>query len=223
MLKWFLIASFAFVGATGLSLMVGWNPINSDAGADGLGRVNTGSVVDGGKLVSLMPARKFQVGVTGKEFRWHFTYPGADGILNTSDDMPVGNHLVVPTRSTIDFVIQSEDYVYVLVIPGTDSDIRGPELNANTAQKVRELAIPNLEHRLSLGSGVEELGVDLMVDPSCGFRLIHDPRMGHIEVNDEADYSGRIPLVAINEGANASTDLDAESLVKQVAIQGASR
>ena len=60
------------------------------------------------------------VRITGQEFEWHVLYPGADGALDTSDDIRDKRHLHLPANTPITIDFRSNDYVYSLYFPHVD-------------------------------------------------------------------------------------------------------
>jgi cytochrome c oxidase subunit 2 len=63
------------------------------------------------------PAGAIPIGILGKQFEWHFTYPGADGQLGTSDDFSVRNQLHVPVDSAVTATLEAEDVIHSFFVP----------------------------------------------------------------------------------------------------------
>ncbi len=55
--------------------------------------------------------------VTGRQFEWHFRYPGEDGILGTKDDLFDVNELHVPVGEEILVSLKSMDVLHSFFIP----------------------------------------------------------------------------------------------------------
>ena len=55
--------------------------------------------------------------VTGRQFEWRIRYPGADGDLNTEDDLFDVNELHVPMDEPVVLRIQSEDVLHSFFLP----------------------------------------------------------------------------------------------------------
>jgi len=55
--------------------------------------------------------------VTGKQFEWLVTYPGADGTLETADDFVANNELHVPVGRDIRVTLRSQDVVHSFFLP----------------------------------------------------------------------------------------------------------
>lgn len=58
--------------------------------------------------------------VKAKQFGWEFYYPGADGVLETSDDLYIENLLVVPEQTDIVMQLESRDVIHSFFV----SDLR---------------------------------------------------------------------------------------------------
>jgi cytochrome c oxidase subunit II len=63
------------------------------------------------------PAGAIPIGILGKQFEWHFTYPGSDGQLGTADDFNVRNQLHVPVDSAVAATLQAEDVIHSFFVP----------------------------------------------------------------------------------------------------------
>lgn len=69
------------------------------------------------KVDERMPGDAFVVDVAAQQFEWHFTYPGADGELGTSDDFTDRNRLHVPADRPVKVRLTSEDVIHSFFIP----------------------------------------------------------------------------------------------------------
>ena len=108
------------------------------------------------------------IDVVGRDFLWSFTYPGADKILGTEDDLVVEKDLHLPLGHDIHLRLTSEDYIYTF---------RARELG------LRELAVPELQFDLDFRT--ESVGkYELEVDPLCAIRFLHGDEMGWLVIED---------------------------------------
>lgn len=64
-----------------------------------------------------VPEKEYHVRITGQQFAWVFTYPGADGILDTSDDFKVMNELHVPINKNVVFELDAKDVLHSFWVP----------------------------------------------------------------------------------------------------------
>ena len=112
------------------------------------------------------------VRVTGRDFHWYFTYPGADGEFDTQDDIDAAHNLHLPLGQPVQLNVTSEDYLYAF---------RAPEL------ELTEVAVPGMT--FSIRFLPERVGrFELEVDPMCGFDFLHANRtMGQVVVASEFD------------------------------------
>lgn len=55
--------------------------------------------------------------VIGRQFEWHFRYPGPDGELYTRDDIYYGSDLHLPVDEEVLLVINSEDVLHSFFLP----------------------------------------------------------------------------------------------------------
>lgn len=134
---------------------------------------------DGAGLFQLGKPELLVVRVIGRDFQWHFIYPGADGEFDTHDDVDSANDLMVPKGYRVRLDVTSEDYLYAFRAPDFD---------------LREVAVPGMN--FSIDFRPDRSGrFELEVDPMCGFDFLHANRpMGHVVVADNLDDS------ALNRG-----------------------
>ena len=52
-----------------------------------------------------------------EQFAWNVRYAGADGVLNTSDDITTINQLHLPVQQTVLFRIKSKDVIHSFFVP----------------------------------------------------------------------------------------------------------
>jgi cytochrome c oxidase subunit 2 len=64
-----------------------------------------------------VPKGDVHLDVTGKQFEWLVTYPGADAQLGTSDDFTVNNELHVPAGKDIRVTLRSQDVLHSFFLP----------------------------------------------------------------------------------------------------------
>lgn len=107
--------------------------------------------------------------VTGNEFNWYFRYPGADGVLDTSDDRHSVQHLFLPDNARVNLKLKSNDYVYTFTLP---------ELG------MAEIAVPGLSFELQFTTGDEQT-LQLRGDQLCGFA--HETLIGKVYVRNQDD------------------------------------
>ena len=70
-------------------------------------------------------------------------------------------------------LLNSEDYIYVMSLPGY-------------AEK--EIAVPDLTFEIRFATRGKDR-IDIIVDPLCGFRLLHDEFMGKVVVDQRRDFA----------------------------------
>jgi cytochrome c oxidase subunit 2 len=109
---------------------------------------------------------------TGRDFYWHFAYPGRDGTLGTADDITSDRDVHVPIGRPVKIELASEDYVYTF---------GAPELG------LKEIAVPELSFAIDFTP--EKPGrYQLEVDPLCGLRFAHEnDTMGQLVIEPAAE------------------------------------
>jgi cytochrome c oxidase subunit 2 len=63
-----------------------------------------------------IPEGDLHVRVQGRQFAWVFTYPGADGLLGTSDDV-AASELHVPVDAKVRFELEAADVLHAFFVP----------------------------------------------------------------------------------------------------------
>jgi cytochrome c oxidase subunit 2 len=63
------------------------------------------------------PATDFVIQVTAKQFNWEVAFPGADGKLDTEDDIVMDNDFHVPVNKVVRIQLRSRDVIHSLFIP----------------------------------------------------------------------------------------------------------
>ena len=126
-------------------------------------------------LIEFSKSKPLVVRVIGRDFQWHFTYPGADGEFDTQDDVDSAQDLRIPRGYKVRLDVTSEDYLYAF---------RAPELD------LRKVAVPGMT--FSIKFKPDRAGrFELIVDPMCGFDFLHANRtMGHLVVAEGLEESG---------------------------------
>ena len=62
-------------------------------------------------------APDLQVEITAEQFAWNVRYPGADGRLNTPDDLVTINQLHLPVQQTVVIHLKSKDVIHSFFVP----------------------------------------------------------------------------------------------------------
>lgn len=66
---------------------------------------------------SHFPDKTFDVRVVAQQFEWHIFYPGADGKLNTPDDVEIVNEMQVPRGVPVRVWLSSKDVIHSFFLP----------------------------------------------------------------------------------------------------------
>jgi len=69
------------------------------------------------KIKINLPETEQTVGMIGKQWAWEFVYPGADGLLNTNDDVSTDSVLHVKLNAKTKFELQAMDVLHSMSIP----------------------------------------------------------------------------------------------------------
>jgi cytochrome c oxidase subunit 2 len=64
-----------------------------------------------------VPADAMPLAARAAQFEWHFTYPGADGQLETADDFTVRNQLHVVVNRPAVMMLTAEDVIHSFFVP----------------------------------------------------------------------------------------------------------
>ena len=124
-------------------------------------------------------ARSLTVRVTGKDYRWHFRYPGPDGTLDTADDVVTRKNLVLPVGTSTTLLLHSGDYLYTLALP---------------RWALKEIAVPDMVFTLQFET--DAVGTyELLGDQFCGYA--HQDLMGKLIVQTHEDFQA-----SVDEAAN---------------------
>ena len=109
----------------------------------------------------------------GKRFEWSFRYPGRDGELGTSDDFRSHKELHLPLETDVVLKLESDDFIYIM---------SNPELG------LKQVAVPELTHTLKFHTA--RIGpFELLADPLCGWRPLHDDLMGRVIIHSVTDFN----------------------------------
>lgn len=54
----------------------------------------------------------YTISVTGSDYIWHVLYPGKDQILNTEDDIEGNLPIYLPSKTNVNILLNSTDYLY---------------------------------------------------------------------------------------------------------------
>jgi heme/copper-type cytochrome/quinol oxidase subunit 2 len=112
-------------------------------------------------------AARRTVEARGVDMKWQFfeVEDAATGVTGTV--RPLGSELTLHRGEVVDFRITSTDYIYVLSLPDGQ----------------REIGVPEMCHRLTFAA--ERPGrFELLADPMCGLRLLHDEVQGVLQIAD---------------------------------------
>ena len=64
-----------------------------------------------------VPPDAMPIRIHAKQFEWEISYPGADGQLETGDDLTVRNQLHLPVNKPVVATLTSEDAIHAFFIP----------------------------------------------------------------------------------------------------------
>lgn len=118
-----------------------------------------------------LPVADYTVRVTGQQWAWIFQHPGADGRLDTPDDILTEDELHVVNDRTYHFELQSRDVVHSFSVP---------------VFRLKQDAIPGRSitgwfHAIRTGT------FDIQCSEICG--IGHGVMAGRIVVEDEAQHA----------------------------------
>lgn len=63
------------------------------------------------------PPHDLEIEVTAEQFAWNIRYAGADGALNTADDITTINQLHLPVQQTVLIHLKSKDVIHSFFVP----------------------------------------------------------------------------------------------------------
>jgi cytochrome c oxidase subunit 2 len=108
--------------------------------------------------------------VTGRQFEWRLRYPGADGVLNTPDDIFHVNDLHVPVGEEILLVIKSQDVLHSFFLPNL---------------RIKQDLVPGMKQYLWF-KPMETGKFDLVCAELCGWG--HYKMKGRLTVESRGEY-----------------------------------
>jgi cytochrome c oxidase subunit 2 len=117
-----------------------------------------------------LPTGGLTVRVTGDDFQWHVRYPGADGVLQTADDVVTLRHLHVPANVETTVELTSRDYLYTFAVPEF---------------RIKEVAVPDLTITWTLPAAAPGT-FELRGDQLCGYS--HENLMGNVVVQPPEEF-----------------------------------
>jgi cytochrome c oxidase subunit 2 len=133
-----------------------------------------------------LPPHDELVRIQGEAWQWRITYPGADGRLDTADDVQTVNELHVPVEKTILFELRARDVLHSLWIP---------EL------RLKQDAVPGRTIR-GWFRATREGEYPVVCAEICG--IAHTLMAGKLRVESEAEYrqwlQSRTPAAAPVQG-----------------------
>jgi cytochrome c oxidase subunit 2 len=117
-----------------------------------------------------LPHHTLNVRMTGQDFKWIIRYPGADGALDTPDDVLTQRHLHLPARTEVTVDLRSADYVYSIFLPQFD---------------LVEAAVPERPFELEFRTGAPGT-LELLGSQMCGFS--HPDLIGELVIHARGDF-----------------------------------
>ena len=116
------------------------------------------------------PPGPLRLRVTGDDFRWLLRYPGADGVLDSEDDLLVERHPHLPARREVLIELTSNDWIYTFYVPGLD---------------LKETAVPEMPFQFELNPGGPGQ-YRLMGSQMCGYT--HPELLGDVLVQSRSEF-----------------------------------
>ncbi len=98
------------------------------------------------------PPHDLEVEVTAEQFVWNIRYTGADGKLNTADDITTINQLHIPVHKTVLVYLRSKDVIHSFFLPQF---------------RIKQDAVPGMTGRLWL-QAVKEAKLEIACAELCG-------------------------------------------------------
>jgi heme/copper-type cytochrome/quinol oxidase subunit 2 len=119
-------------------------------GAVAMAAILGSSGCDDGPRIQL--PEHLNIEVRGKERLWTARYPGADGTIQTADDVLSRGKVYVPVGVPVTLHLRSDDLIYIFSLP---------------SERLQTIAVPDLEYELSMTAS--ETGTyDLEGGTMCG-------------------------------------------------------
>jgi len=132
------------------------------------------------------PARAITIRVTGGGFKWVMRYPGADGLLDSPDDVLDEKILHLPAASRVTLELRSDDYAYSFYVPDFE---------------LIEVALPGGPYRREFDSGAPGIH-RLLGGQMCGYT--HPDLLGDVVVQRAAEFDAWIAGLAHGPSSGAS-------------------
>ena len=111
------------------------------------------------------------IDIIGNEYRWYYRYPGADGILDTPDDILSDGDLHLPINMAVVLQLKSKDNIYTFSLPHINQ---------------LKMAIPEMIFKLEFTP--DSLGVFVLEgEQMCGFS--HDSLKANLIVETRVDFT----------------------------------
>lgn len=116
-------------------------------------------------------SRPLVMRVTGDDYRWRLRYPGADGKLDTADDVESWRHVHLPADTEIVIDLASTDFVYTFYVPVLD---------------ILEVAVPDVPFEFDFDAGPPDT-CDLLGSQMCGYT--HRELLGDVVIETPAEFA----------------------------------
>jgi cytochrome c oxidase subunit 2 len=116
------------------------------------------------------PDMPYTAEVTARQFEWRIKYPGADGVLDTADDLHLVNDLHVPLDEMVMVRLESDDVLHDFFLPH---------------MRIKQDAVPGMA--IPVWFKPKEPGTfDLVCAELCGWG--HYKMKGRITIESRSDY-----------------------------------
>lgn len=127
------------------------------------------------------PPASLEVEITAEQFAWNIRYPGADGVLNTADDVTTINQLHLPVHQTVLIRLKSKDVIHSFFVPQF---------------RVKLDAVPGITGRLWL-SATKTGNVEITCAELCG--LGHYRMRGFLTIEPSEAFQAWLAKTAVTE------------------------
>jgi cytochrome c oxidase subunit 2 len=129
------------------------------------------------------PDMPFTASVTARQFEWRIKYPGADGLLDTADDLHVVNDLHVPLDEMVMVRLESDDVLHDFFLPH---------------MRVKQDAVPGMA--IPVWFRPKESGTyDLVCAELCGWG--HYKMKGRLTIESRSDYEAWLKKITEEQNA----------------------
>jgi cytochrome c oxidase subunit 2 len=116
------------------------------------------------------PPTDFVIQVTAKQFNWEIAYPGADGKLDTEDDVKMDNEFHVPVDKTVRIHLKARDVIHSFFVPEF---------------RLKQDAVPGRDIPVWF-KATKPGKYEVPCAELCGFG--HSGMVGFVHVDTQADY-----------------------------------